>query len=86
MSRCVFFGLFAVLAYTTAMMHEPEQVGYSKSDRDGMSKLVKRVSSDSGGVNMSDKELEFSDTDWLCLVSWANQSHTAAKRGLHGKL
>jgi hypothetical protein len=46
--RFTFLGLFAVLAYTTAMMYQPEQVGYSKTDRDGLAKLVERVTAKPG--------------------------------------
>ena len=41
--RYIFLSLFAVLAYTTAMMIEPEQPGYSQADQAGMDRLVSRV-------------------------------------------
>jgi hypothetical protein len=41
--KCIFLSLFAILAYTTAMVWEPEQIGYSKADQDGMDRLVSSV-------------------------------------------
>ncbi len=38
--RCVFLGLFAILAYTTAMCYEPEPTGYSVAEVNALNRLV----------------------------------------------
>lgn len=42
MTRYVLLSLFAVLAFTTAKMWEPEQHGYTQSERQGMDLLVEK--------------------------------------------
>jgi hypothetical protein len=42
MTRNIFLAMFAILTYTTAMMIEPEQQGYSQHDRDALAKLTEQ--------------------------------------------
>jgi len=41
--RYIFLSIFAIFAYTTAMMMEPETQGYSQADQDGMDRLVNKL-------------------------------------------
>ena len=41
--RCVLLGLFAVLAYTTAMCYQPEPDGYTPAQVRGLSRLIARA-------------------------------------------